>query len=55
MKRPRSRKYRIQRWSLAQQKNQQASPSPDSPAFTNQDNLDGLLGRKLRGYLIFCL
>src|SRR5450755_3496029 len=45
MKRPCSRKYRIQRWSLAQQKNQQASPSPDSPPFlTNQDNLDGLLG-----------
>jgi hypothetical protein len=32
MKRPRSRKYRIRRWSLAQQKNQQALPSPDSPA-----------------------
>src|ERR1700733_3687216 len=29
-KRPRSRKYRIQRWSLAQQKNQRA-PSPNSP------------------------
>src|SRR6202158_1992701 len=28
----RTRKYRIQRWSLAQQKKQQALPSPDSPA-----------------------
>jgi hypothetical protein len=26
------RNYQIQRWSLAQQKNRQASPSPDSPA-----------------------
>jgi hypothetical protein len=33
---------------LAQQKNQQALPSPDSPVLLpNQDNLDGLLGRKL--------
>jgi hypothetical protein len=48
IKRPRSRKYRIQCWSLAQQKNRRALPSHDSPclSFTNQDNLDGLLGEE---------
>ena len=50
IKRPRWRKYRIQCWSLAQQKNRQALPSPDSscPSFANQDNLDGLLALRLR-------
>src|SRR5271168_131850 len=44
MKRPRSRKYRIQRSSLAQQKNRRHHLHPIPPPFlTNQDNLDGLL------------
>ena len=40
MKRPLSRKYRIQRWSLAQQKNQQASPSPDEADATGNFTLN---------------